>query len=234
MALLRAIGIVNDPRLWGSAAGYEFWLSSQYGNLVASASATNPGGLDGWGWQTSGLSTSTDSTGDFLSSADQGVNGIYINAATDALVSPVIFGGYAAGVQAARFLGGQPTKLSLELHASFLDASANDTTTFFGLTGAGVVDAALAVSAGCIRSGGAASTFFLTSDNGSDAGAAIDTSFHKWKITYGATTTEWFIDDVSQGTITTELDVWPCAFKAYRGGATNSILINWVRIFYEL
>jgi len=94
------------------------------------------------------------------------------------------------------------------------------------------VDSAAADSAGAVRSGGTASTFFLTSDNGSDAGAAIDTNYHLWRITYGSSTTEWFIDDVSQGTITTETDIWPLSFKAYCG-TTNRLALVWARIYYS-
>lgn len=224
-------GIVVDPRYWASAWGHEYWTLFGNADWVAAMSATNDG-ASGYGWTATALSVNNGDAGDFLSPADLTPTHCAFNAAADALVSPRVFGSYDHGLMASRFLGYPVTTLTLEFFAAFNTASANETTTFIGMVDPANTDAASAGSAGAIRSGGTASTFFLTSDNGSDAGAAIDTNWHLWKIQYGQSTTEWFIDDVSQGTITTETDIWPLSFKAI-AGTTNRMVLSWARIYYS-
>lgn len=224
-------GIVTDPRGWASASGYEFWIVPGNADLITAMGATNDG-LDGYGWTATSLIITEGTAGDFLSSADVTPTHLTANANLDALVSPRIFGSYDHGLQAARWLGYTPTKLTLEMYAAFPTNTANETTSFIGLVAPSVTDAAAAGGGGAIRSGGTASTFFLTSDLGSDAGAAIDAAWHLFRIEYGLTTTEWFIDGVSQGTITTEADIWPLAFKLY-AATTNRPALAWARIFYS-
>lgn len=224
-------GIIANPRWWESGWGYEYWTLFGNADWVAAMSASNNGG-SGYGWTMTALSIVEGASGDFLSSADHTPTYCSLGANLDSLVSPRVFGSYDHGIMAQRFLGYPPTTLTLEFYAAFLTASANETTTFVGMVAPSNVDAAAAGSAGAIRSGGTASTFFLTSDNGSDAGAAIDTNYHLWRIVYGPTTTEWFIDDVSQGTITTETDIWPLSFKAY-SATTNRIALVYARIWYS-
>ena len=127
-----------------------------------------------------------------------------------------------------------PTILVCDFFAAFSTITANETATGIGMTGANAVDAAAAGSAGCITASGAAppTTFFLTSDLSSDAGSAINTSWHKFRIEYGSSTTEWFIDAVSQGTITTETDIWPVSFTMF-STTTNRIDLAWAHIWYR-
>lgn len=224
-------GIITNPRWWASAWGYEYWTLFGHADWITVMSSSNNGG-SGYGWTMTSLGVTEGSAGDFLSQADHTPTFCLFNAASDALVSPRVFGSYDAGIMAQRFLGYPPTTLTLEFYAAFTTASANETTTFIGMVAPSCVDAAAAGSGGAIRSGGTASTFFLTSDNGSDAGANIDTGYHLWRIVYGATTTEWFIDDVSQGTITTETDIWPLSFKAF-AGTTNRLALVYARVYYS-
>lgn len=227
-------GIVMHARDWIDTPGYEFWLNAGETDLVTVAAATNLVGLSGFGWTATALTVTAGSSADFISSADVDPTRIITDAGSDLLASPRIFGEYSHALQASRFLGYMPTKLTLEMYARFATASANETTSFIGLNGPAVVDAAAAGGGGSIRSGGTASTFFLTSDAGSDAGLAIDTTYHKWRITWGATatTTEWFQDDVSMGTITTEADIWPLSLVMF-AGVTNRPELAWLRIYYS-
>lgn len=230
-SIRRKSGVVTDPLRWASTPGYEFWVVFGHVDIITAMGNANSG-IDGHGWQTQAAQTHAEgSAGDFLSSTD--IDTSYLIPGTGAfgsITSPVIFGSYVHALQAARFLGQLPTKLSLEAFARFSTASANETTTYFGLAPKTSTDSA--VSMGAIRSGGTASTFFLQDSGGNDAGANIDTAWHKWKITYGLSTMEWFIDDVSQGTRTMITDGWPAAFVAHN--ATNVLHIAWARVYYEL
>jgi len=192
-------------------------------------SASNDG-LSGYGWVATALSVTEGSAGDFLSSADIDPTRVIFNAAADALVSPRIFGSYDHGLVAARYLGYPPTKLSCEVYAQWTTATANENGSFFGFTGPSVTDATAVNSGAAIVCDG--TNWILKSDNGTDTGALDDGSWHLFKIEVGATTTEWFIDGASQGTITTETDIWPLCFKAITT-TTNRFGIAWVRIWYS-
>lgn len=228
-------GIVNDPRYWQSNSGYEFWINFGHLDLMTVMSATNDG-LSGYGWTgaiAANAAITEGSTGDFLSSADIDPTRLVVGSTNTQLASPRIFGSYDHGQQAARWLGGTPTKLCTEFYARMSVASANETTSFIGFHTPAGTDVAAAGGGGGVRSGGTASTFFLTSDLGSDVGAAIDTNWHLWRIEVGLTNTEWFQDDVSQGTITTETDIWPQSWRV-ASGTTNRPQVAWARVYYAL
>lgn len=206
-------GVVAQPQFWAGSPAYEGWLANFHADLVAVAAAANPSGLDGWGWTCTGLAVVEGSAGDFMSSADNDPTHVRLADANDVLSSPRIFGGFDAVKMVTTILGSVPTKFMLEFYASFPVNGTNQTTTFIGLTAPATTDAAAAGSAGAITSNG--TNFVLTSDTGSDAGAALDTAWHMFRIEWTfASTVEWFIDDVSQGTIAMETDIWPQAFKA--------------------
>src|SRR3990167_321223 len=95
-----------------------------------------------------------------------------------------IFGDYAHQQQAAEFLGYVPTVLTVDIYGRFATASANESTTFMGLTGPAVVDSAAAGSGGAFRSRGTGSSFRFTSASEEMIGADIDTAWHRWKATY--------------------------------------------------
>lgn len=223
-------GIVNDPRQWLGSAGHEFWIIPGNADLFNPSSATNLAGLDSYGWTTTSLVFAGSGTGDFMSSSDEDAQRVGGDAAGDTLASPQIFGSYSHMEQASKLLGYTPTKLVAEFRAQMFVSSANETGTFIGFAVAGVTDITAAGGVAAIVSDG--TNYRLRSDNGNDAGAAIDTSIHTFKIEVTAATTEWFIDGVSQGTITTEADVWPCTFIV-RSGTTNRLVLMWARVYYS-
>lgn len=223
------VGIVTNPFEWQGAWGHDFRFNAGNADLITTAAAANPSGLSGHGWVATALSVTEGSSGDFLSSSDLDPTRIVWNAASDSLVSPRIFGSYDHMLIAAESLGATPTKLCCEVFAAWTTKNFTETLTFFGFVAPGTTDAAAAGSAAAITTDNA--NFYLKSDNGSDTGAASDTAWHRWRIEVSSSTTEWFIDNVSQGTITTETDIWPTSFKAFT--TNNRFDIAWFRVYYE-
>jgi len=216
--------------------GTDFWLLGGGADHVTASGATNLSGLDSFGWTTTALSATTGSAADFLSSSDKGVHtGISIGAASDRLQSPVIFGDYAHGLQAAQFLGYYPTQLNLEVYATFTVINTASDTTGFGF----VEDGGSAIvgndQIAYITSDG--TNFLLRNDTVSDTSIAVaDTNAHLFriKITAGGSI-EWFIDDVSQGTIALKADEWPASFGAGALATTgaNFFHLHHAHIWYE-
>ena len=228
------------PRDFDNGAATDYWINfSGVAGQVAAASATNPHGLSGWGFTTTSLVATPGTAGDLNVSSDFTPTHILTDASGDAFVTPRIFGGYDQFQRAADVLGYVPTSLILDVYAAFTVSSANETTSGFGMLAPATTDFAAAGSGGGITSNG--TNFLLTSDNGSDAGSAVAATWRKWRIQYGTsaglTTTEWFNDIVapgtlaSQGTVTTELDIWPLAFKMIVA-TTNRIGLSWVHLWY--
>jgi len=224
------------PHDWDNGAATDYWINfNAAANQVAAAAATNPGGLSGWFHTTTSLVATAGTAGDMNVSTDFTPSHILTDAANDAFVSPRIFGGYDQFQRVADILGYAPTKIRLDAYAAFTVNTANETTSFFGLCAPATTDTAAAGGGGGIHSDG--TNFKLTSDLGTDAGAAKDNLWRKWRIEYGPTNTEWFLDATpsgtltSQGTITTELDIWPLSFKMIVG-TTNRIGLSWVHIGY--
>lgn len=221
-------GIVRNARDWLGGAGFEFWFGSIGDDLLDTpAATTNLAGLQGWGWGQSGTVNDTPITGNLFEAYS------YINpSTTSGIASPRIFGGIDHLNMAAKFLGVTPTKLVFEFYGKFSTTAANETTSWIGgLTRTtSDTDAAATGSAGCITCNG--SNFVLTSDNGSDVGATIDTDPHWFRIEVGAVNTEWFIDDVSQGTITTETGIFPIAISTRRASGNQPQLMQG-RVYYE-
>lgn len=224
------------PHLWAAKPGTDYWLLGGHADIVTSpAAATVVGALEGWGWTTTALSLTTGSGADFLSSSDKGIHtGISIGLASDLLQSPVIFGDYAHGLAAAQFLGYMPTALVLDVYATFTVVATTSDTTGFGF----VEDGGSAIVANdqlaYITSDG--TNFLLRNDTVSDASIAVaDTNPHLFRIKVTSSNVEWFIDDVSQGTIALKADEWPVSFGAGALATTgaNFFHIGWVHIWYE-
>lgn len=228
---VRQEGVVTDPRYWESQAGYEFWLLGGSADVMTAAGAANDG-LDAYGWTRTNPVGASFAGPDLLSSADRGDPEFFHSSTTagDGIASPRIFGSYDHALQAARFLGQIPTKMVLEYSGRW-SLTANELTAFAGMGVPTLADASAAGSAGCIRANNV--NFTLTSDLAEDVGAAVDANWHTWRIEYGASLTEWFIDNVSQGTITTETDIWPVSF-VYKRGASNNPRYAWVRVYYQI
>lgn len=242
MALIQKRVHVGPHDLDNGAATDYWWNFQGTTNQTAAAGATTPYGLSGWGHTTTSLAQTAGTAGDLDSYADHTPSHILTDAAADAFVTPRIFGGADQFDRVAQVLGYRPTSLIVDTYAAFTVATAAETTSFFGLCAPATTDIAAAGGGGGIRSNGTASTFFLTSDNGSDAGANIDNLWRRWRIQFGTsaglTTTEWFMDTTpsgtltSQGTITTETDIWPLSYKMIVA-TTNRIGISWIHIFYQ-
>jgi len=226
---LKSTGIIKDPRYWETSSGYEFMADFGNADLITVLSSTN-NGLSGYGWATTSLVATDGTAGDLLSPTDVTPTHILTDAASDTIFSPRIFGSYSHALQASRFMGYFPTRLVMECYAAFTVASANEAASFFGLITPSGTTAGANGSAACIFSDG--TNFVCSGDKGFDNGAAIDNAWHLWKVVVESSTTEWFIDGVSQGTYTTEQDVWPTSFKMIVS-TTNRIGISWIRIYYE-
>ncbi len=225
-------GIVRNMRDWAGGAGFEFWFGNFGTMLDTAAAAGNPSGLDGWSWSLGTNSMNVTSNGDLFSETDPGYN--YANPSSGVTIrSPQIFGGVDGYRMAQIFLGQAPTKLVCEWYGIWVTVGTNTMAAYNGgMTNGLVASADAAGSAGVIVSDG--TNFRLVSDNGNDAGAAVDTNPHLWRIEYGTTNTEWFIDDVSQGTITTETDIWPCNWAQRNDAAGNANRTMFGRVYYAL
>lgn len=219
-------GVVNNPQGWGYQAGREFWaLWGNAGALVAG----NAHELIDYGWTATNLSFGGTSTGDFGSAADDDPPYLAFDASGDLLQSPLVFGNYSHFRQAQEFVGALPTQLVLEVYASFPTTTANETTTGFGwCSGTPATAGNGEAFVHCT-----ATTFALRDNVTVDAGAAKDNAWHLFKIvlTVGGSA-EWFIDGVSQGTITLPADCFPVAFAAH-SFTTNRLRLAWVRAFYQ-
>jgi len=225
-------GIIADPALWYSSPGFEFWIVFGHVDLMTVQAATNRG-LSGAGWTGAIAATASITEGagaDFLSSADLDPTRLVRGSTNLAMRSPRVFGSYDHGQAAARFLGHTPTRLTLEFYGRMSVASANENTSGWGFHTPAGTDFTAAGSAGGIVSDG--TNFRLRSVTGNDAGAAIDTAWHLWRIEWIGTTVEWFIDNTSQGTVTLDNDIWPTSL-AFLDGTTNRPQTAWARVFYS-
>lgn len=225
---------VVDPREWAFAPGTDFLLGG--GTTTALITSGTAGQvLSEFGWTTTTLAYVAGSGADFASSSDPGVAPHFLLAdASDLLASPAIFGSYNHVLWAARIMGYTPTSLNAEVWAAFTTASNNEPSTAFGFVedGGSVITAASADQLACISSNG--TNFILASGAASDAGAAIDTAWHLWKIKITSANCEWFIDGTSQGTIALEADEFPVSFEAgVVAAGANDIALGNVRVWYE-
>jgi hypothetical protein len=98
--------------------------------------------------------------------------------------------------------------------------------------GGSIITAAAADQMAAISSN--STTFEINSGAASDAGAASDNAWHKWKIvTTQGGTHEWFIDGTSQGTLAIQANEWPVSFEAgIVATGTNTIGLASVHIYY--
>lgn len=235
-------GIITNPKDWAFSLGYEYWFVPGHADIAAVMSSSNDG-LSGFGWAqsvaASGVITTTVGTaGDFLSSSDMTPNHVTGNGNATGpatLKSPPIFGGYEGSLIASRFLGYFPTKLNAEWWGKLAATGHSGDASYFGFALTSSTNSDIGTSA-VIRSGLTGSTWVLRKAGiSSDNGNATDTSWHKFRIQVDATNTEWWIDDTSQGTITTIADQWPCSFILLNGDvATNGTLaLGALRIWYS-
>lgn len=224
---------IEDPRLWGVGLGTDFTFGT--GTTTALITSGTAGQvLSEFGWTTTTLAYVAGSAADFLSSADKGVPPHLLLAdASDLLASPAVFGDFSHGRAASRILGYMPTTLNFECLAAFTTASNNEPSTGFGFVedGGSVITAAAADHMACITSNG--TNFILSSGAATDTGAVIDTSWHVWRVSVSASGCEWFIDDVSQGSIALQTDEWPVSFEAgVVAAGANDVAISHFHVWY--
>jgi hypothetical protein len=224
---------ITDPRNWAISPGTDFMLGA--GTTTALITSGTAGQvLSEYGWTTTGLAYTAGSAADFLSSADPGVAPHIILAdASDLLASPAIFGDYAHALAASWILGYMPTTLSFECRAAFTTAANDEPSTAFGFVedGGSVITAAAADQLACISSNG--TNFELNSGAAVDAGAAVDTAWHTFRVTVSSANVQWWIDGTSQGTIALEADEFPVSFEAgVVAAGANDIAISHVRVWY--
>lgn len=223
---------VLRPQEWGNAVATDYWAN--FGNIAAVA-ANAIGDLDLYGWTTASYPITMGSGADFLSSSDVGVTGgVDCNTAGDYLLSPAIFGDHAHATLIEKLLGYYPTSLNMELYGR-LAANANEEESGFGFVQDGVTGPfAKADLHALITSDG--TNFSLESSAAVDPSIGLDnTTAHLFRIQFTANGAEWWIDDVTQGSIALVADQWPAAWgistKAATG--TNDPVVKWVHLWYE-
>ncbi len=211
--------------LWQSMPGTDFWIVAGSGDLVTASAATNISGLDSYGWTTTSVLYTNTVTGDFMSSADVTPANFGANLAADLLRSPLIFGDYAHRLLVGQKLGYLPTRLMLEFYGAFTTATANESATNMGFHNGSVIVAA-------VYSDG--TNFQLSNGVTTDAGAAVDNSYHQWRIQVNSADSliSWSIDGTSQGTLALTQDVWPTGF-GWVASTTNRVALSWGHVFYE-
>ena len=223
---------VTRPSLWTRAAGTDFWMKPDINFAGGAADEL----LTDNGWTLTSVTLTAGTLAALLSSADVGTPSIAaLDAGSDLLLSPSIFGDYAHGLMAGQFLGYTPTTLNLELYANFSVSTAAETTSGFGFsTGSSLTDtnhiAFIYSDATNFAMRGTPGTGAYT-----DVGALRDATFHLWRITATAGgTVQWFIDGTSQGTITLVTDLFPTAFSgSIVAAGTNRVNIAWAHIYYS-
>lgn len=224
-----------SPNDWAIVAATDYWAN--FGSVLGIPGGAGDGDLDLFGWITTGFSHTVGSAAGMLDSSDAGTTGgINLDAISDFILSPFIFGDYAHGQMVAGILGHDPTILNMECFARFA-ANANEEETGFGFVEAQVSGPFVKSDLmALITSDG--TNFSLEGAGDLDAGSTDNTNPHLFKIAVNKGTTdaiEWFIDGVSQGTMDSQVNLWPVAWgastKATSG--TNDPVISWVHIWYE-
>lgn len=223
---------VNDPHAWGDVPATQYGATFDETDIAAGQGRD----LAADGWEAAGFSILTGSGAGLLDSGAKGTTGgINFDTAGDYLISPFIFGDYTHGRIAEHFLGYYPTKIVMRVLARF--AAGNDEeATGFGFVQDGT-DANALVKADLMAYITVDGTnFSLESSGNADAGSTKNTNQHLFKIvgTFGSTW-EWFIDDVSQGTLAIVASQMPMAWAAGTkgSGGANDPVISWVCINYE-
>lgn len=212
--------------LWMMDVGTDYWFYAGDSDPVTTASASQPGGLTGWGWAVTSVTTTTTKTGDFISSADDTPPDWHADASSDFLFSPAIFGGYSHALAASMILGYVPTILNVEWYGALLTASANEAGTFMGLSDTGVTARAAIYSDG--------TNFQLSNGSTTLAGPLIDNAFHLWSLSISNVTNliSLSVDGTAYGTLSVTQDKWPCGF-GFTTSTTNRPAIVFAHLWYK-
>lgn len=226
---------VQAAHLWGVMAGTDFWMMPSANGQDTSGNAHE---LSDYGWTTTSLVPTAGSGADLITSADKGVPGHTLtNASGDILGSPALFGDYYHALQAARIAGmgnNLPRLLVAEFVASFSVASADENQSAIGFFEDGATISTQADQLAVIYSNGVNFKLISGADSTGSTGAAIDTSWHLWKIELNVAeqVAKWYIDGTYQGSIAIETDEFPCKFGMH-ALTTNRPLLGWVHVYYE-
>ena len=219
------------PHEWGCFPATDYWANFNEADMAAA------GGKDlaDDGWDASGFVYLPGSGAGLLDSGAKGTTGgLDFAGAGNYLISPHVFGDYAHGLMVQQLLGYFPTKLHMECYARF--AAGNDEeASGFGFLQDGTDAGALVKAdwmAGVTVDG---TDFSLESSAAVDAGSTKATTPHLFKIvgTSGGTW-EWFIDNVSQGTLAIVANQAPYAWGVgtKSAGGANDPVMAWVHIWY--
>lgn len=224
---------VPNADQWDHSSGSDFFFRPDAAQIAGTGNAED---LSDRGWTITGSATYVPGVGgDFLSSADKGVPSHYLlDAAGDIIQSPALFGNHTDGEQAGHHLGNiTPTSLTATFEASFADASNNETASGIGFSKAGLAINVATSHYAVIFSDG--TNFGLRSSGATDLGAVVDNAVHHWDIVLSGSTAEWYMDDVSQGSIALLTDVFPLSWGAGILAATgaNDIQMGDCRIYYR-
>lgn len=210
---------------WQSTIGTDYWLMAGDSDLSTVAGATNPSGLSGHGWITTGLAYTNAGGADFMSSSDDVVPSFDANSDSDVLKSPFIFGNYSHQLAVGQKLGYLPTRLVADFYAAFGTASSDENGAAIGFWHGSSVSAAIYSDA---------TNFQLYNGSAEDAGATIDTAYHQWRISLNSADSlmTWWIDGTRQGTVAVRDDVWPSGF-GFESSTNNRPNLAWAHVWYE-
>jgi len=217
---------------WDDESGSDFFFRPDAAEIAAGNKET----LADFGWITTGLAFVAGSGADFMTSVDKGIPAHFVlSPAADLIQSPYLFGSYTHAEAAQHHLGSFPVTFTMEAWMNFAVASASETESGLGFTVAGgsIITAADAIAV--IHSNG--TNFICRSSVDADTGAVIDNAWHLWKFVFRLGTTdkiEWFIDNVSQGTLNLREDVFPMSWGAANvGSGTNRLNVGPARLYYR-
>lgn len=246
---------------WGQVVGTDYWLAFNSGfDILAAASTGTDIELAEAGWTSTSMVNTAGSTSDFGggvftksttafkksapfdgSYGDAGTpNHALTNATGDILISPAIFGDAAHMEMAAIIMGKNtiPRYLIADFWAAFTVASADEGQTAVGFFEDGATASVAADQYAAVYSDG---TNFQLAGNGSDldAGPAISTTWHKWKIVIerdGSAVPKiyWFVDGAIQNTTAVSgiSDEFPLKFGLH-SLTTNRIGLGLTHIYYD-
>ncbi len=220
------------PQEWANAVATDYWAN--FGDVTA-VPADAIGDLDLYGWTTASYVTTIGDSAGFLDSDTLGTTGgADFNAAGDFLLSPAIFGDHAHATLVEKLLGFPPASLNMELFGR-LAANANEEESGFGFVQDSTTGPfAKADLHALITSDG--TNFSLESSAAVDPSVALDnTTAHLFRIQITSAGAEWFIDDVTQGSIALVAATYPAAWGASTKASTgtNDPVVQWVHIWYE-
>lgn len=238
--MITGSGIELDKRVharmgsdWARMAATDFWV---VGGPSEESSATGAGlrTLDGGGWTATSITEDAGSAGDYLSTTDHDPSSFHLDAASDVLQSPGIFGSYAHAYMASKILGYTVTELNAEVYCQFVDATTDEEGSQVGFIegGGDAKDGTNAVAT--VYSDG--TNYRLQSSAAETAAGAVDdTSWHLWKIQIvAAGCYHWMDGTLANSTVLALIsDKFPVSFGiGVEAAGTNFSKFAWAHVWY--